>query len=596
MHKNTPILGFCAWSGTGKTTLIEQLIPLLNDAGIKVALIKHAHHNFDIDTPGKDSYRLHKAGANPVLIISNQRWALVQEADKQTDVSLTDALTALPNNSDYDLLLVEGFKNADIPKIVLHREGHNLENSLPADLDDANVIALACDNTTKFISQTAENKTPTLDINQLEIITEFIQQWLKSSQQQSKSCCSSNNSLQAGLDLIHARIKPIEGLETLNLLESLGRVLATDITAAMNVPGDDNSAMDGYACKFSDIENQPKPCLQLIAESACGQPFLQPVTTGQCVRIFTGGLLPKGCDTVIMQEHSRRSDKTVSFTEPADRPFRCMQHVRLAGEDIATGSIVAAKGETLQPALLGVLASAGIMQVNVLRKPKVAFITNGSELVSLGKELSRGDCYDSNRYTLSSLLNRSGVEIIDMGIVTDNPEELEAAIKLADTQADLVITTGGISVGDADFVKPVINKLGEIVFSGLQIKPGHPVTFARLRNSNFFGLPGNPVAVMVCFSQLVLPAIRAMSELEYKPPLTLMAEAAEQIRKLPGRFEFVRGILSQGDDGKHQVKKAGKQGSAILSTMSRANCFILLDEACAGVDKGQTIRVQPFLS
>jgi len=594
MNQHIPILGFSAWSGTGKTTLLEQLIPLLTEAGISTGLIKHAHHNFDIDTPGKDSYRLRQAGANPVLIISDRRLAFLQESTTTDGATLSDALAALPDNSDYDLLLVEGFKNADIPKIVLHRQDNSSEDTLPTALDDPNVIALACDNSTEFITKYPASKTPILDINQAAKIAVFIQQWLQENNRQGTSCYSSDNSLQSGLDLIHAHIKPVQATELLSLPKALGRVLASSINAAISVPGDDNSAMDGYACSFADIENQSQPGLQLIGESACGSPFAGSVATGQCVRIFTGGMLPQGCDTVIMQEHSRRADNTIYFQAPIDRPWRKMQHVRLAGEDIATGSVIGTKGERLQAALLGVLASAGIMEVSVLRKPKVAFITNGNELIPLGQKLARGECYDSNRYTLQSLLEQSGVEVIDLGIVGDDPNELETTIKRANTLADMVITTGGISVGDADFVKPVISNLGEIIFSGLAIKPGHPISFARLENSHFFGLPGNPVAVMVCFSQLVLPAIRRMSGLGEQQALTLLASCEENIRKLPGRFEFVRGIVSTDNNGNYRVKRAGKQGSAILSTMHRANCFILLGESCNGVSTGQAVRIQPF--
>ncbi|MBE9548420.1 MAG: bifunctional molybdopterin-guanine dinucleotide biosynthesis adaptor protein MobB/molybdopterin molybdotransferase MoeA [Proteobacteria bacterium] len=595
MKNLLPILGFSAWSGVGKTTLLEQLIPLLTGAGIRVALVKHAHHKFDVDKPGKDSFRLRKAGANPVLIISDKRLALMQESTNTEEVNLADALAALPANPDYDLLLVEGFKYADIPKIVLHREGGSPERKLPISLSDANVIALASDALPDLEKELAGVQIPLLDINQTEEISAFIIHWLGDKPQTSQSACNSGLSLQAGLDLIHARVEEIEESEVLSLPEAYGRVLANDIEAANDVPGDDNSAMDGYACRFSDIEKQSEPCLMLAGESACGLPFPGAVAAGQCVRIFTGGVIPEGCDTVIMQEQARSEGKLVYFQAAAERPFRQMQHVRLAGEDIGRGSIVGSGNQRLTPALSGVLASAGIMEVAVLRRPRVAFITNGNELVSLGSELSRGQYYDSNRYSLAGLLKQAGVDVLDLGIVGDDPEELEQAISLANSQADLVITTGGISVGDADFVKPVINKLGEIVFSGLQIKPGHPVTFAKLSQSLFFGLPGNPVAVMVCFSQLVLPAIRRLSGQLDKPALTLMAQSLEQIRKIPGRFEFVRGILSQDEKGNHHVRRAGKQGSAILSTMSRANCFILLDENCAGVSVGQQLRVQPFI-
>ena len=595
MKNHLPILGFSAWSGVGKTTLLEQLIPLLAGAGIRVALVKHAHHNFDVDKPGKDSYRLRKAGANPVLIISDRRLALMQESAHPDGVDLSDALSALPNNSDYDLLLMEWFKFANIPKIILHRQAGSSESKLPTPLSDANVIALVTENLDAFSEEIADAQIPLLDINRVDKIASFIRQWLDNSTPVNKSTCSRGLNLQAGLDLIGAHVRVIKDHEVLSLPEAYGRVLAEDIEAANDVPSDDNSAMDGYACRFADIENQAVPCLILAGESACGLPFVGDIATGQCVRILTGGVIPDSCDTVIMQEHTRIEGKLVYFQATAERPFRHKQHVRLAGEDIRSGSIVASGKQSLEPALSGVLASAGIMEVSVIRRPRVAFITNGNELVSLGSALERGQYFDSNRYSLTGMLKQSDVDVLDLGIVGDDPNELEAAIRLANTQADLVITTGGISVGDADFVKPVISKLGEIIFSGLQIKPGHPVTFARLSQSVFFGLPGNPVAVMVCFSQLVLPAIRRLAGKAEQPVLTLMAQSGEQIRKLPGRFEFVRGILSQDDKGNHQVIRAGKQGSAILSTMSRANCFILLDETCAGVSIGQQVRVQPFI-
>jgi len=595
MNHNVPILGFSAWSGVGKTTLLEKLIPQLAASDIRVGLIKHAHHEFDIDKPGKDSYRLRKAGANPVLIISDKRLALMCESKQISETSLEDALAALPRRIEFDLLLVEGFKFADIPKIVLLRQNGSNDRGTPIPLSDSNVIAIASDDLNSEHCTSVKQQKPLLDINQIDSITAFICSWLKQDSKSSQSSCSSGMSLQAGLDRIHQQVKTITETEKLKLPDALGRILGVTIPAVTNVPGDNNSAMDGYACRFSDIQSQVEPKLVLVGESTCGKPFSDTISTGECVRILTGGVMPEACDTVIMQEQSRCLGDYVYFKAAKNRPFRQMQHVRLAGEDIAEGTTVAPSGQCIEPALMGVLASAGIAEVSVLRRPRVAFITNGSELVALGGELARGQCFDSNRYSLLGLLAQAGVDVIDMGIVTDDPLALEQSIRLADTKADLVITTGGISVGDADFVKPVIDKLGEIIFSGLQIKPGHPVTFAKLNDSLFFGLPGNPVAVMVCFSQLVLPAIRQLCGQQQQSPLTLMVSVSENIRKLPGRFEFVRGILSQDKQGNHNVRRAGKQGSAILSTMSRANCFILLDEACAGVSAGQRVCVQPFL-
>lgn len=594
MNYHLPILGFSAWSGVGKTTLLEKLIPQLAKSGIRVGLIKHAHHAFDIDKPGKDSYRLRKAGANPVLIISDNRFALMCESPGGLETSLEDAVAALPANLDFDLLLVEGFKNADIPKIVLLRQSGTSERGTPIPLTDCNIIAVASDDLDRENTAADDSQIPLLDINQIDSVTDFICQWLQKTPPLNQVTCANGLSFQAGLERIDQQVEQITETEKLKLAEAVGRVLAVTITAKINVPGDNNSAMDGYACRFSDIQSQTEPHLMLVGESTCGEPFSGGVNAGECVRILTGGVLPEACDMVIMQEQSRCLGDAVYFTAAENRPFRQMQHVRLAGEDITEGATVASSQQCLEPALMGVLASAGIAEVSVLRRPRVAFITNGSELVALGGELVRGQCFDSNRYSLLGLLAQAGVDVLDLGIVTDDPAALERAILLANTKADLVITTGGISVGDADFVKPVIQNLGEIIFSGLQIKPGHPVTFAKLSNSLFFGLPGNPVAVMVCFSQLVLPAIRKLNGQQQRPALTLMARASENIRKLPGRYEFVRGILTQDEQGKHRVMRAGKQGSAILSTMSRANCFILLDETCAGVSKGQQVCVQPF--
>lgn len=593
MNFHLPILGFSAWSGVGKTTLLERLIPQLAKSGIRVGLIKHAHHEFDIDKPGKDSYRLRKAGANPVLIISDKRLALMYENKPDTEVSLRDALAALPANVDFDLLLVEGFKFADIPKIVLLRQKGSSKSETPIPLSDSNVIAVASDDLSGSHCNSVKSHKPLLDINRVDSIADFICHWLQQHSPANQKTCVSGMSLRAGLERIEQQVEQISETEKLKLSESYGRILAVTITAKIDVPADNNSAMDGYACRFSDIQSQIEPRLVLVGESVCGEPFSGVVGMGECVRIFTGGVLPAVCDTVIMQEQSRRLGEDVYFKAVDNRPFRKMQHVRLAGEDIAEGSPLASARQCLEPALMGVLASAGIAEVSVLRRPRVAFITNGSELIGLGSELARGQCFDSNRYSLLGLLTKAGVDIIDMGIVADDPAALESAIRLANTRADLVITTGGISVGDTDFVKPVIQNLGEIIFSGLQIKPGHPVTFAKLSESLLFGLPGNPVAVMVCFSQLVLPAIRQLSG-QQQPALTLMAQSCESIRKLAGRFEFVRGILTQDEQGNHLVKRAGKQGSAILSTMSRANCFILLDETCAGVSAGQQVCVQPF--
>jgi molybdopterin molybdotransferase len=306
---------------------------------------------------------------------------------------------------------------------------------------------------------------------------------------------------------------------------------------------------------------------------------------------MTGAAIPAGMDTVIMQEHVQLlSDDRVRI----GNTHQPGQNVRLAGEDIAKGHVVLEAGRYLAPADLGVLASLGIGEVKVRRRPRVAFFSTGDELRSIGEVLGEGDIYDSNRYSLYGMLTRLGVDLLDLGVIRDEPDAIRKAFHEAARMADVVITSGGVSVGEADFIKPVLDELGEIDFWRIAMKPGRPLTFGSLGDAFFFGLPGNPVAVMVTFYQFVQPALRYMFSGEIHHPLLLKANSMDIMRKRPGRFEFLRGIMSQGEPGQFQVRIAGRQGSGILTSMSRANCFILLPEECGDIQEGDSVIIQPF--
>jgi molybdopterin molybdotransferase len=390
---------------------------------------------------------------------------------------------------------------------------------------------------------------------------------------------------------ILARITPVKDIEKQTLHHSLNRVLAQDIISTLNVPGHTNSAMDGYALAGDDLP-QSGPCQYSVAGTAfAGKPFKEPCPAGQCVRIMTGAVMPDGTDTVVMQEHVEHISDTQIRVAPGHKQG---QNVRQAGEDIAKDSIVLTNGHYIHAADLGVMASIGIGEIEVYRKPRIAFFSTGDELRPVGDALCTGDIYDSNRYSLHGMLSQLNVEIIDLGIVKDNPEDLRQAFENASADADLVITTGGVSVGEADYVKQIVETMGEIHIWKIAMKPGRPITFGRLANSAYFGLPGNPVSVMTTFYQFVVPAIQRVSGQADCHPLTIKVTSTSELKKRAGRFEYQRGILSLNDAGQLTVCATGKQGSGILTSMSRANCLILLDENCDGVETGDSVTVQPL--
>jgi molybdopterin molybdotransferase len=386
-------------------------------------------------------------------------------------------------------------------------------------------------------------------------------------------------------------VTPVTAAETLPVREVLGRVLAVDIVSPIDVPSHTNSAMDGYAVRAVDLPDDGVREFPVSGTSWAGRPWPTPIEPGQAVQIMTGGMMPAGADTVVMQEQAEREGNTVRIGSD----HRCGQNVRAAGEDIAIGQPVFTAGKHLTSADIGVLASLGLGEVSVYRRLKVAFFSTGDELRSVGQPLGPGEIYDSNRYTLYGMLKKLDVEIIDMGVVRDKRELIEQAFHDAAACADAIITSGGVSVGEADFVKETLEKLGSMSFWKIAMKPGRPVTFGHIRDAVFFGLPGNPVSVMVTYFQFVRPALLKMSgETGSLGPLTLRARATSALRKRHGRYEFQRGVLEQPAPGEFTVRSAGAQGSGILRSMSEANCFILLDPDHTSVEIGEEVEVQPF--
>jgi molybdopterin molybdotransferase len=384
-------------------------------------------------------------------------------------------------------------------------------------------------------------------------------------------------------EAMRACITPITDDEKVPVRGALGRVLAEEIVPRINVPAHDNSAMDGYAVRFADLA-QP---LKEIGSALAGKPFAGTVGAGQCVRIMTGAVMPAGSDTVVIQEVVKREGECIVVPPGQKRA----QNVRYAGEDLKVGVPVLTPGQYLRPAELGLIASLGIGEVRVRRKLRVAFFSTGDELASIGAALKKGEVYDSNRYTLHGMLERLGAEITDLGVVRDDPKALEAALRKA-AKADAIITTGGVSVGEADFIRELMAKLGEVLFWKIAMRPGRPMAFGRIGDAFLFGLPGNPVAVMVTFYQFVRDALLHLSGRrdDYAIPL-LQATAADNLRKVPGRTEYQRGVLfREGNVWKARV--TGQQGSGVLRSMAEANCFIVLEHERGAIKAGEPVLVQ----
>ena len=386
-------------------------------------------------------------------------------------------------------------------------------------------------------------------------------------------------------------VSAIKESETLPVRDALDRVLAEDIVSTINVPSHTNSAMDGYAVRAADLADDGVREFPVPGTSWAGRPWLTPIEPGQAVQIMTGGMMPEGADTVVMQEQVERDGDTVRIGTGHTQG----QNVRAAGEDVAVGQTVLAAGKRLTTADIGVLASLGLAEVSVRRRLKVAFFSTGDELRSVGEPLGPGEIYDSNRYTLYGMLKKLDVEINDMGVVRDRRDLIEQAFIEAAASADAIITSGGVSVGEADFVKETLEKLGSMSFWKIAMKPGRPVTFGHINDAVFFGLPGNPVSVMVTFFQFVRPALVKMTgEIGAPGACTVRARTTTALRKRPGRFEFQRGVLQQSGPGEFTVRSAGAQGSGILRSMSEANCFIMLEPDNTSIEAGEEVTVQPF--
>ncbi|ELA9194572.1 bifunctional molybdopterin-guanine dinucleotide biosynthesis adaptor protein MobB/molybdopterin molybdotransferase MoeA [Vibrio parahaemolyticus] len=583
---NIPILGFAAYSGTGKTTLLEALLPKLTEAGLRIGMLKHAHHNFDVDKPGKDSYRLRKAGASQMLIASRNRFALMTETP-EAEAEFEYLLTRFDEDK-LDVVLVEGCKNIAFPKIELHREEVGKPWLYP---HDDNIIAIASD------TAELDSELPQMNINDLDAIAQFVLQYVQEakapkSKEKDAACCDALSpaflSVVQGQEKILSLVNTVSEIEACKIENAYGRVLAEDIISPVNVPQYTNSAMDGYAIRSDDVD---RDSYQVVAEVMAGHAYDQPLQVGQAVKIMTGAPTPRNGDTVVMREQASQEGDKVTFN---CAHIKAGQNVRQAGEDLAIGSDVFTAGTRLASPEMGMIASLGFGEANVFRKLKVAVFSTGDEVQAPGTEQKANSIYDSNRFTIMGMLEKLGCEILDFGILEDNEQLMIEALENASAQADVVMTSGGVSVGDADYIKLALDKLGQIDFWRIKMRPGRPLAFGQINNKPFFGLPGNPVAVMVSFINFVEPALRKMQGEQGWKPLKVNAIATENLRSRQGRTEFSRGIYELDNTGRLTVRTTGKQGSGILRSMSEANCLIEISPAIDTVKAGESVTIIPL--
>ena len=404
-------------------------------------------------------------------------------------------------------------------------------------------------------------------------------------------CCSAPGliPLEKAQALLQQHITPIKEVFDCSLEESLGFTLADSVVSPVSVPPYDNASMDGYAVRLSELASEK--VLPVAGASFAGHPFKGTMPEEHCVRIMTGACIPEGADSVIMQEHAEKTPNGIQFTQ---WPDAIGASIRLTGDDIQRGTCIFKQGHKIKTQDIGLLASLGVPTVPVFRRLKAAVFSTGDELRQPGETLRDGEIYDSNRFAIKGMLSKMNVEVIDFGCIPDDRHRIRDALSQANEQADVVITSGGVSVGDADYTRDVLDEMGETTFWKIAIKPGKPFTFGQLSGSVFFGLPGNPVSALVTFQQLTAPALRAMMNMTAPPKRAIQAVCQTPLKKYPGRKEFQRGVWGITDSGQVTVSTTGSQSSGILHSMSMADCYIVLPEDNDGVDAGDNVTIELF--
>jgi molybdopterin molybdotransferase len=598
------VFGVVGWKNNGKTTLVERLISQLTLMGYKVSSVKHAHHDVDIDEPGRDSYRHRAAGATETLLATDKRWALMHEYREQEVPKLTQLLDLF---EPCDLVIVEGYKGAEHPKLEVVRNLNKrgfLAEIMP------NIVAVATDKNDLDIN------LPQLDINNIQQVAEFVLQHTgflgKAAKpaeptvpaKASNDCYSPDQQLmpapvvwQRMQDAVSTQVS----CETLAIGECINRRLAQDVTTSYDSPRFNNVAVDGYAFNYDDLTSSNNLSLPLMtAEANAGGSAKLSLASGHCIRVLTGARMPLGANTVAMQEDvtianpETNNAAVTNVTFPSD--CKAGGNWRPKGEDVKAGDIIINKGQQIRPQDIGLAAAAGHAQLKVYTKVKVALFSTGNEVYELGEELPEDGIYDVNRHLLKALLKSLHCEVTDLGILADDYNLVRDALSAASQNHQLIITSGGASTGSHDHVAAVLKDIGEVHGWRLAIKPGRPLAFGKVGNALFLGLPGNPVAANVCTLMFGHPLIRAIGGGGWQRPKSYFQKLGFDVKKKAGRREWLRVYQDVQNNGETLLKRSASHGSGILTSMTRADGLVEIDEATSGLPQGSLVSFIPFAS
>jgi molybdopterin molybdotransferase len=582
------VFGVVGWKNNGKTTLVERLISQLTSMGYKVSSVKHAHHNVDIDEPGRDSYRHRAAGAKQTLLATQHRWALMREHREQDTPKLEQLL---PLFEPCDLVIVEGYKGAVHPKLEIVR--HLNKEGLLAD-QMPNIVALVTD------QPHLPSDLPQLDLNNIQQVTDFVLQHTglvtTPAVHEVNDCYSPAQQLQTA-ETVWQRMQALASTQvksqTLPLEQCMNRRLAEALTTPYDSPRFDNAAVDGYAFNCNDLIQQPDATLPLMAtEANAGGSEKLSLKQGYCMRVLTGAQMPKGANTVVMQEDVHLTNDSVTFPSH----YKAHSNWRPQGEDVKAGEVIINQGQLIRPQDIGLAAAVGQAQLRVYNKVRVALFSTGNEVYELGQELPEDGIYDVNRYLLKALLTSLHCEVTDLGILADDFSTIRTALDSASQDHQLIITSGGASTGSHDHIANVLKDLGEVHAWRLAIKPGRPLAFGQLGPALFLGLPGNPVAANVCTLMFGQPLIRALSGGGWHRPKSYPQKLGFDVNKKVGRREWLRVFQEQQPNGDYVLQRSASHGSGILTSMTRADGLVEVDEASGNIPAGSLVDFIPFTS
>ena len=582
------VFGVVGWKNNGKTTLVERLISQLTSMGYKVSSVKHAHHNVDIDEPGRDSYRHRAAGAKQTLLATQHRWALMREHREQDTPKLEQLL---PLFEPCDLVIVEGYKGAVHPKLEIVR--HLNKEGLLAD-QMPNIVALVTD------QPHLPSDLPQLDLNNIQQVTDFVLQHTglvtSPAVPEVNDCYSPAQQLQTA-ETVWQRMQALASTQvksqTLPLEKCMNRRLAEALTTPYDSPRFDNAAVDGYAFNCNDLIQQPDATLPLMAtEANAGGSEKLSLKQGYCMRVLTGAQMPKGANTVVMQEDVHLTNDSVTFPSH----YKAHSNWRPQGEDVKVGEVIINQGQLIRPQDIGLAAAVGQAQLRVYNKVRVALFSTGNEVYELGQKLPEDGIYDVNRYLLKALLTSLHCEVTDLGILADDFSTIRTALDSASQDHQLIITSGGASTGSHDHIANVLKDLGEVHAWRLAIKPGRPLAFGQLGPALFLGLPGNPVAANVCTLMFGQPLIRALSGGGWHRPKSYPQKLGFDVNKKVGRREWLRVFQEQQPNGDYVLQRSASHGSGILTSMTRADGLVEVDEASGNLPTGSLVDFIPFTS